>query len=429
MKAAILGAVDMGAAGMRADDLTADATRSEAAALSVGFVSGVGAVAPAAWDACAGGDDPFLSHGFFKAAEDGGVASPQNGWTPRHLVVRDAHGRLLAIAPTYLKSNSDDEYWSDDVWAAGYQRAGGRYFPKLTVAVPFAPVSGRRFLIAPELSENAAQAAARAVVVGLEQGALANGLSSVHVLFANEPDARRLEEAGWSPRYDIQFEWKNQGYRDFADFLDALTARKRCNIQRQRRAVAKNGYGFQTLTGDRMKAEDWDDFIRLFNALHQRRQTPQRLTRGFFIALGENIGSRLKITFVVDDGVRIATTLRALGERRTYLRHWGCAADRKFLHFETSYYREIESAIERGCDVIEGGYGGTHKLERGFSPKLVRSLHWFSHPAMRAAAAQNLRHEQELTMRRFADLAARTPYRQTPSPSIGGRPTPITGPA
>lgn len=375
--------------------------------LTASFIGAADEIDAVDWDACAGGGNPFIGRAYLQALEQGGVVVPERGWFPRHMTMRDDDGRVQAVAPLYLKTNSDDEYMSDQDWATGCRLAGGRYYPKFLSAAPFAPVGGRRFLVRP----GAPPQTAEAMVKALEHAARGNGISSIHAAFVDEHDARLLETAGWLPRCDVQFHWTNAGYRDFDDFLSTLTARKRWKIIRERR-LATAGTTFRTLTGDEMRVEDWEIFFRLFNAVHQRRQTPQRLTLRFFMLLGQALGARLKMEFADGPSGPVAAALRVLGDRRVYLRHWGCLPDRRHLHFEMSSYREIEYAVRRGFDVVEGGYGGAHKLERGFSPVLTRSMHWFADPGMRSAAAGYLAHERDQVMRRWADLCAAAPFRR-----------------
>jgi predicted N-acyltransferase len=381
---------------------------SHARSLAVAFASSIGSVDAADWDACVASDDPFLSHVFLKALEDSGAVAPATGWAPRHMTLRDGDGRLAAVAPVYLKSNSDGEYWSDHAWAHACQRAGGRYYPKLLVGVPLTPVSGRRLLIRPDAPAHSAPA----MIAALEHAARRRALSSIHATFPDESDLQCFQGAGWLVRNDIQYEWTNAGYGSFGDFLGALTAPKRSNILRQRRAVADSGIRFRTLTGDQLRPEDWTDFVHLHDALCQRRDTPTPLTLTVFQHLGQALRGRLKITFADDGNRPIGAMLCVLGDSRIYLRNWGCLADHKFLHFETAYYREIEYAIEHGYRAIEGGYGGVHKLERGFLPKLTHSLHWFGHGGMTAAVDGFLQQERADVLRRFAGLTARSPFRR-----------------
>ncbi len=382
---------------------------SEAAPrLAAAFANGIAAVDAAEWDACAAGDGPFLSHAYLAAAEDSGMAAAANGWVPLHLTIRDAQARLVAVAPVYLKSHSNDEYWLDQLWAVGYAQAGGRYYPKLLVGVPFAPVSGRRLLLHP-----AAPAGVAGMMIGLlEQLAGRFQCSSIHATFPDDADRGRLAEAGWLVRHDIQYEWSNPGYRDFADFLDALTAKKRQKIRRERRFVAADGVRFRDVAGDRMAAGDVAAFLHLLDDLHRRRRTPQPLTAAFLHRLGAALGARLVLSFAEIDGVPAGALLQVAGDRRLYIRNWGCLAGHRFLHFEACYYRVVAQAIERGCEAVEGGYGGPHKLERGFLPKLTHSLHWFGHRNLRAAVAGHLAQERKDVLDAFARQRAGSPFRQ-----------------
>jgi uncharacterized protein len=375
--------------------------------LSVFCTGDIGAVDAASWDACAADHDPFTSHAYLHALEKSGVTTPDAGWFPQHLIARDATGRMTAAAPVYLKTHSDGEYWSDHGWAQAYRQAGGRYYPKLLLGVPFSPVNGRRLLIrsgAPDLI-------ARTVIDILEQMGRQLGVSSIHAIFPDETDSRRLRAAGWLERHDIQYEWVNNGYRNFDDFLNALSSRKRKQIRRYREIVLNSGVQFRTIPGDQIRPAEWSAFLHLFDEHHRRHQTKQFLTPDFFGQLSDTMGRRLLLSFAVDNGVTVAAMLTVLGDRRIYLRHWGCVPQRRFLHFEMGCHQPIEYAITHGYDAVEGGYGGDHKFARGMRPKLSRSLHWFRHKNMHDAVEASLQQEKDEVARRLAFLNSRSPYK------------------
>lgn len=360
------------------------------------------------WDRCAGAVDPFLGHAYLSATERSGLVAPATGWSPLHLAVRDRQGTLVAAAPAYAKVNSNDEYWNDRSWAAGYEAAGGRYYPKLLIGVPFAPVSGRRFLHRPDTPSTAIGEMIRYA----EKLARDHGLSSIHVTFPDEGDCRKLAEAGWLIRHQVQFEWRNRDYRDFRDFLDALTSRNRQRILRERRIVAQSGVRFRDVPGDRLGMPDILAYIGLLDDLHRRRCTSQPLTAEFICQLAAGFGGRLTLSFAEEDGVPVGAVLWVAGPRRLYVRNWGSLANRRFLHFECCYYRLIEMAIARGCTAIEGGYGGVHKLARGFEPKLTSAAHWFLHDSLRKAVADQDVKENRSVLAAFEELKRRSPFRR-----------------
>lgn len=379
---------------------------------TVDLIDTIRTIDAADWDACAATSDPFAGHAFLKALEDSGTISASLGRAPLHLTLRAPDGRLDAVAPVYLKRDSVGEYWWDQGWAAGYDQAGGRYYPKLLIGPPFAPVSGRRLLVRP----GAPARTADLMVQTLEHVARSHGLSSIHAIFPDEADRERLEAAGWLVRHDFQYDWTDQGYGDFAGFLGALNANRRGMIRHERRAVADSGIGFRTVTGDEATPEDWSTFIRLFDDLHRRRQTPQPLTADFFRLLGAALGGRVLLTFGEEAGQAVAAAVLIRSGDCLYVRHWGCLPGHKFLHFEMCYYRAIEHALSCGLRRIEGGYGGPHKLARGFLPKLTHSLHWFLHSNLRTAVADFLERERAEVLQRFAEAQALSPFRRADGP-------------
>lgn len=383
--------------------------------LAVAFVPGIGRIGAGEWDACAGTADPFVTHAVLAAFEEGGAARPETGWLPLHATVRDAAGRLAGAAPVYVKGHAGGDFWPERPWADAFAAVGGRYYPKLLVGIPFTPVAGPRLLLRPDAPPHTA----RTLVGALEGLARENGLSSIHAAFPGEADRQRLSDAGWLPRHGVQYRWENPGYRSFADFLAALTPKRRGNVLRERRAAAAGGLRVRVLPGDRIRPADWDAFLRLLDATHRRHGTPPPLGAGFFRRLGEAMPHRLLMLAAEEDGVRVGCALRVLGDGVLHMRHWGSLGNHRFLHFEVALYRTIEYAIEHGYAVIDGGHGGPHKGQRGFRPALVHGLHWFADPRLRDGVARFLEAERAGVLRHRDALDARTPYRGGPRPDGG----------
>lgn len=375
--------------------------------LTLALAFRIGAIDPAEWDACSAGQGPFLRHGALRAAEDSGLAGPAAGWQPTHLTARDPAGRLVGAVPLYLRTSSEDEYWLDQGWAASYQAAGGRYYPKLLICPPFAPVTGRRLLLHP----GAPAGTAEALLGAIEALARSHGLSSIHAAFPDEEDRARCEGAGWLTQHAIQYEWRNAGYRDFSDFLGSLLRRKRDQLLYERRVVLASGVRVRDLSGRQVREAEAALFLDLLNDLHARRSTRQPLTVDYLLRLCAGLGDAVTLTFAEIDGVTVAGLLAVEGDGRMYLRNWGCRAGPRFLHFEICYHRTMEKAIARGLTAIEAGYGGPHKLARGFLPKLVHACHWFLNPDLRAAVAADLDRRRADLLDSLAGQQARVPFR------------------
>ena len=362
----------------------------------------VEAIGAAAWDDCAGTDNPFVSYAFFQALEASGSATAESGWLPQPLALEDANGRVIGVAPLYLKSHSYGEYVFDHGWAAAYERAGGRYYPKLQCAVPFTPVTGRRLLLRPDAPDGAAEALIVAMV-GLAKRYKA---SSVHVTFPTEDQWRQLGGAGFLQRVGQQFHWENDGYRSFDAFLEALNSRKRKQIRRERREANANGIEIEMLTGDAIEPRHWDAFFRFYMSTSDRKWGSAYLTREFFDLIGRQMPDRVLLVMAKKGARYVAGALNLIGTDTLYGRNWGCVVDVPFLHFEACYYRAIEFAIERGLKRVEAGAQGQHKIQRGYLPCRTFSAHWIRDANFSAAVADFVKRETRALEHNMTELEA-----------------------
>ncbi|GIL40587.1 GNAT family N-acetyltransferase [Roseiterribacter gracilis] len=363
---------------------------------------------PAAWNACAGADNPFVAHEFLHALEASGSATAETGWLPQHLVL--THDNiLLGVVPCFLKSHSYGEYVFDHGWAQAYERAGGRYYPKLQVAVPFTPVPGPRLLIRPEFDR---APIAAALIDGLQSLAAAHRASTVHATFLNDRDADAFAAAGWLAREGVQYHWANDGYATFEDFLGALSSAKRKAIRRERRAVAAAGVEIVAVSGDELNSSHWDAFWRFYRSTSDRKWGSPYLTRRFFDRLGETMADRVVLILARRDGRWIGGALNLIGSDTLFGRNWGATEDVPFLHFEACYYKAIEFAIERGLQRVEAGAQGEHKIQRGYLPVKTRSAHYVADPRFRSALESWLEHERDAMDEERAALAALSPFRE-----------------
>jgi uncharacterized protein len=358
--------------------------------VTVKIVSALSDIPAAAWDACAGSDNPFVSHAFLEALEASGSATTESGWLPQHLALEDESGTLLGAVPLYLKSHSYGEYIFDWGWASAYERAGGRYYPKLQCAVPFTPVTGPRLLLRPD----APAAAADALVAAMVELARRHKVSSLHVTFPTEPEWQRLGDAGFLQRIGQQFHWQNEGYGSFDEFLEALNSRKRKQIRRERRDAMQGGIEIEMLTGGDIKGAHWDAFYRFYRSTSDRKWGEAYLTRRFFDLLGERMAERVLLVMAKKSGRYVAGALNLFGSETLFGRNWGCLGDFPFLHFEACYYRAIDFAIARGLKRVEAGAQGQHKIQRGYLPTPVYSAHWIRDPGFARAVADFVMRER-----------------------------------
>ncbi len=377
------------------------------AELSLRLHPAIAEIPAAEWDACAGGENPFVSHAFLSALEDSGSATAERGWLPQHAALRDGDGRLVACAPCYAKSHSQGEYVFDHGWADALERAGGDYYPKLQVCAPFSPVPGPRLLLRPDAGVPHA-----ALAQGLVQGCQAVGASSVHVTFCTQDEWSALGEAGWLQRIGTQFHWANQGYGCFDDFLGALASRKRKALRRERRDVQASGLALRCLRGAEITERHWDAFHRFYRSTTDKKWGRSAyLTRRFWPLLGERLGDAVVLMVAERDGEPVAGALNLVGRDAIYGRNWGAVVDVPFLHFELCYYMAMDFAIAQGIPRVEAGAQGEHKIQRGYLPVETYSAHWIAHPGLSRAVGEFLDRERPAMRREMAALATLSPFR------------------
>ncbi|CAN5292594.1 GNAT family N-acetyltransferase [soil metagenome] len=364
----------------------------------------VSAIDPAAWDACAGSANPFVSHAFLSILEESGSVGEGTGWQPLPLVVEASDGTIVAAAPAYAKSHSQGEYVFDHGWADAWERAGGRYYPKIQIAAPFSPVPGPRLLLRDA-------DAAEALIAGIETLVRTNELSSAHATFVEEAQLPLFRAAGWLIRQDSQFHWTNDGYASFDDFLAQLSSRKRKDIRKEREK-AKEGLEIVHLTGAAIEERHWDAFWHFYQDTGARKWGQPYLTRRFFSLLGERMGERVILMLAMKDGEAIAGALNLIGADTLYGRYWGCSIDVPFLHFELCYYQAIDAAIALGLARVEAGAQGSHKLARGYRPVPTWSAHYLPDAGFRRAVADFLRRESQAVERDRDYLDAHAPFRK-----------------
>lgn len=369
-------------------------------------------ISQADWDACACPEDgrpfdPFTTYRFIKALEDSGSVGAGSGWQPRYLTATQ-NQQVIAVAPLYAKGHSQGEYIFDHNWAHAFENAGGRYYPKLQLAVPFTPATGRRFLTRPGFEV----VGMSAIVQGAIQIAADNGLSSVHVTFCTEAEAIAGEEMGLLPRIGQQFHWENDSYTDFDGFLGSLASRKRKNIRKER--AQANGFGgeIKMLTGDDIQPEHWEAFWRFYQDTGNRKWGTPYLTRQFFDIAQETLRDDILLSLAVRDGHYVAGALNFIGRETLYGRYWGCVEHHDCLHFELCYYRAIDFAIEHQIARVEAGAQGEHKLARGYLPVATHSLHWFNDPGFRDAVGNYLQAERNAVDNEIEILTSYGPFKK-----------------
>jgi len=357
--------------------------------------------------------NPFVSHAFFAALEASGSACARTGWGPRHLIAR-VNDDIAGIVPCYLKSHSQGEYVFDRGWADAYERAGGRYYPKLQASVPFTPATGPRLLIRNGFDSDeigTALANGLAALCGITEA------SSVHVTFAPEAEWKFLAAHGFLQRTDQQFHWHNQDYRDFDGFLGSLNSRHRKAIKRERRDALANGITIHALTGSGITEDVWDAFFSFYMETGSRKWGRPYLTRAFFSLLGESMAKDVLLIMARRNGRWIAGAINFIGSDALFGRNWGAVEHHPFLHFEVCYYQAIEFAIQRGLKTVEAGAQGEHKIARGYLPQTTYSAHYIADAGLRRAISDYLRRERAYVAEAGRELTEAGPFRKTRDPS------------
>jgi uncharacterized protein len=352
--------------------------------------------------------NPFVSHEFFSALEASGSACARTGWGPRHLLAR-LDGAIAGIVPCYLKSHSQGEYVFDRGWADAYERAGGRYYPKLQASVPFTPAAGPRLLIREGVdADRIGDALARGLVALCD----ATNASSAHVTFAREAESKFLAGHGFLQRNDQQFHWHNQGYRGFEDFLATLNSRHRKAIRRERRDALASGITIHALTGSDITEEAWDAFFDFYMDTGSRKWGRPYLTRAFFSLIGQSMADDVLLVMAQREGRWIAGAINFIGADTLFGRNWGAIEHHPFLHFEVCYYQAIDFAIQRGLKTVEAGAQGEHKIARGYLPQTTYSAHYIADPDLRRAISDYLKRERAYVAEAARELTEAGPFRK-----------------
>jgi predicted N-acyltransferase len=370
---------------------------------------------PEAWGqltgARRGGRDynPFASYAFLSSVEESGSAVAKTGWMGRHLLLED-EGRLVGAVAGYLKSHSQGEYVFDHGWAQAFERAGGRYYPKLQIAAPFTPATGPRLLIA-EGEDRPAVMRRLAAAIKAETDEL--GLSSAHATFLPEEEWRLLEAEGFLHRTDQQFHFHNAGYANHDAFLETLASRKRKALKKERRSALENGISIDWLTGKDLTEDIWDQFYAFYMDTGSRKWGRPYLTRSFYSLIGERMADDILLVMAKREGRYVAGAINFIGADTLYGRHWGCIEDHPFLHFEVCYHQAIDFALARGLKTVEAGAQGEHKLARGYLPVTTHSAHYIAHPGLRRAVDDYLRQERAEVEAIGSYLTEHSPFRKS----------------
>lgn len=371
------------------------------------FHNSIDEIDAATWNRLVRDENPFLKHEFHAALEHHDCVWRRFGWLPKHLTIT-LGGRIVGISPLYIKTNSYGEFVFDHAWADAYQRSGLNYYPKLVSAIPYTPAYGERLLVDHDVDRVEVQ---RSIADETLQLARELELSSMHWLFTTSGEGDLLKSVGMLERLGVQFHWRNRGYADFDAFLDALTAKRRKNIRRERRKVAEAGITFRRLHGPEVTTDEWRQFAEFYAKTFEERFSLPTLNAGFFQEIGRTLGDQVILVMAYQGTDCLAGALLYRSANVLYGRHWGGRADLDSLHFETCYYQGIEYAISHKLERFEPGAQGEHKIWRGFLPALTRSYHWIADPQFNGAIADFLCRERPAIQDYMETLQKSSPYR------------------
>jgi hypothetical protein len=364
------------------------------------------------WNALVRNQNPFLRYEFLIALERHHCVGNRTGWLPHHFVCFDENHCLIGATPMYLKDNSYGEFVFDWSWADAHRRCHLPYYPKLVSAIPFTPATGQRLLLAANLSETSQREAAKMLISHALEETRRQGYSSLHWLFTTDADMQALLSQGLLRRYDCQFHWHNQNYRDFADFLDTLTSKRRKAIKRERRRVAEENVALQILQGSEVSDSQWYYLHTFYRSTFQRLGGIPTLTLPFFQEIATTMGEQIILALALVNAEPVAGAISFRSAETLYGRHWGCTTAYDSLHFEACYYQGIDYCIRHGLRRFEPGAQGEHKVYRGFLPTLTQSAHWLAHPGLRKAVADFLLRETRAIQHYAETLLQHSPYRQ-----------------
>jgi predicted N-acyltransferase len=344
------------------------------------------------WDRLALADpSPFVEWTWLACLEEAGCVGAEAGWLPVHLALR-REGKLVAVAPAYVKTNSEGEFVFDWSWAELSHKLGVPYYGKLVLAVPFTPATGGRLLLAEGEDR---LSITRVLAEGIRQWAKDVGVSGAHVLFPPEDEALAWERSGFATRYGVQFHWRRKGATTFDEFLSRFTSKRRNQLRREASQPAKDGVVIETLG----PSELTPDVVRAMFALYERNVDKHYYGRHylnlrFFELVAERFADRLAWVVARHEGRIVAGAFNVSKGARLYGRYWGSLVEMPFLHFNVCYYHGIKECLARGIDLFEPGAGGEHKKARGFDPTITYSAHWIGDPRVRGPIESFLERER-----------------------------------
>ncbi|MBY3249955.1 GNAT family N-acetyltransferase [Rhizobium laguerreae] len=375
------------------------------------------AISPESWSRLSGASktctaiayNPFVSHAFLSSLEESGSADAETGWLGHHLLLETGRGELIGALPGYLKNHSQGEYVFDHGWADAFERAGGRYYPKLQCSIPFTPATGPRLLVTEGLQRLPIQSA---IAESLKEVVRRLGISSAHITFVPDEEIGVFEMDGYLHRTDQQFHFINDGYANYEEFLETLASRKRKALRKERRAALENGISIDWLTGRDLTERIWDQFFKFYMDTGGRKWGRPYLTRKFYSLIGERMADDILLVMAKRDGRYIAGAINFIGGDTLYGRHWGCIEDHPFLHFEVCYHQAIDFALSKGLKRVEAGAQGEHKLARGYLPVTTHSAHYVAHAGLRRAIGDYLARERADVEQMSELLTEHSPFRK-----------------
>jgi len=364
------------------------------------------------WNQLGEADYPFTRHEFLIALEQNHCLF-EFGWQPVYFLIRDKNAVVAAIA-CYIKSNAYGELVFDDNWAQAYERSGQNYYPKLVSAIPYTPATGPRFLIHRNIHDSdQIKLLTSQLIKIIKQFCISHQLSGWHCLFERESTLKTHTDEQLLLRYDCQYHWTNQCFRNFDDFLSSLSSRKRKNIKKERASVSDENLTIIQKYGNDLSADEWDRVHQLYAAIFERKYGTATLTRDFFQTIGRQLKKRVMVVLALNDKQIIAASLFFISDTTLFGRLWGCDEFYNHLHFECCYYQGIEYCIKNDLQRFDPGAQGEHKISRGFLPTRTCSAHWFPDENFHQVIKQYLSQEEQIINDYCAEQHKKSPYKKT----------------
>jgi predicted N-acyltransferase len=345
------------------------------------------------WNECNKNGNVFLSYNFLKLLEDSKSIGDNTGWQPVYFCLK-TNNKITIIVPSFIKYHSQGEFVFDHSWAQAYQSLGLKYYPKLLIASPFSPVTGKRIL----MTQNANDPIKKKLFNFIKDFCKEKEISSIHINFFEEHELDFLKNEGFLIRYGEQFHFINKNYNTFEDYLKKLSYKIRKNISKERKSIKDQGIDIEIVKNEEFNESLSKIMYKFYISTIEKKWSYNYLTKDFFIKLPQYLNKESILILAKKNKNIIAGALNFISNNILYGRYWGSNADIKNLHFEVCYYQAMELAIKNKYIKVEAGAQGAHKIKRGYLPKITYSAHYIFNEKLRLAIKNFLAEERKIVL-------------------------------